>query len=673
MNDVKQITKMSILISVGLLISCTINSVQSAKPAELAKPDGAFETQQVKTQTGERILHFPKDRSLGRLMIADENDSREITTFGGYPFEAINWWKEGYYGQAAGDVKIPEGKIVRLILYSSSWQNPQDLSALNQLHPDDIYTLTLSPKWSVGGQSPDDRCMPYVAHLTGLKTLEIEGADITTKGLEYLTALKSLERLNLPDNLNDSGMLVVGKLKTLVELCIGENNTVTDIGLKPLANLKYLKLLNIFSYRMTGEGLNVLSELPSINYLILRGDFSNDAPLYLKNALSLRTLKIDTNKFDDSGMKNVAALTQLENFDAYWMREITDEGIAYFKNLPNLKKLQILSSKVTDDGLLCLQACPNIDYLALPRGISDTGLTNLSRFSRLKYLGASNGSYSDKGIAELTKCKLLEHLIINSSGLTDESLRYVSQLKKLESLFIKGEVISDEGIKYIAKLTYLKELNVTSDQLTNKAIEELAPLHSLTSLSIEGNAISVSGLKYLNNLKNLKILNIKKIKQDNSDIMDISGLTELEDMTLFLNVDFNYRDGSLANIARFRDKDWACLAKLTKLQRLQITGFGISDAGMKYLSDLKNLEFLSIQCLREESITDDGIKQLASLPNLYRLVIKDGHFTDKALEYLSGMPALNNLELTSDFAFSNKAIESFQTKNPNIEHLELIP
>ena len=155
-------------------------------------------------------------------------------------------------------------------------------------------------------------------------------------------------------------------------------------------------------------------------------------------------------------------------------------------------------------------------------------------------------------------------------------------------------------------------------------------------------------------------------------MMDISGLTELENLTLYLYLE-QKRDGTMSNVARFRDQDWACLAKLNKLKAIKITGFGITDNGMKYLSGLKNLEQISILCHNELSITDEGLKYIADLPKLYRLNIKDGHFTDKVLEYLDGMTALTWLELTSDFAFSNKAIKNFQNRNPNIERLQLMP
>ncbi len=595
----------------------------------------------------ERVLHFPKTRSLGSLMIGEENPGvRTIPS--PYPFDGISWEQ---YGHAQGDVKIPRGKRVRLILDSWTWQNPQTLSALKQLKPDDIYSLILSPKWSSGGRKPSNNCMPYIAHLTGLNTLNLDGANITIRGLEYLTELKSLERLKSPAGLGDSGMIAVGKLRPLKVLYIGENNSVTNEGLEQLLNLRSLELLVLRSVRMTDEGLKVLSGLPSLNHLILDGNFTNNAILYLKDIPSLRTLKIDTQRFNDRGMENISSLTQLENFNAHWIEGITDRGAAYLKNMPSLKSLDIGHAKLTDRAMRDLNQIHTLEYLRLPNyGLTDAGLKHVTELQNLRNIWVGCSSLSP---------------------LTDESLYSVSQLKNLEVLSIGGAGLTDGGMKHVAKLTNLKRLSLFySKQLTDKGLAELAELESLTEFSLgSGTKVSVSGLKSLNRLKKLKVLRLRGIHQGNS-VMDISGLTNLERLTILLHVK---RKGNSIVSDSFRNEDWACLANINGLKKLQICGVGINDGGMKYLSGLTNLKYLNIICRGESRITDEGLKYLVNMNGLYRLHIKDGHFTDKALGYLDDLPSLSWLELTSDFAFSSKTIRDFQQKNPNITRLRLIP
>ncbi len=639
-----------------------INVAGATQQADTVRRESTWDlvrkAQTQKTETGEkpapmRVIHFPKERSIGELMIGNENPGVSPIPVG-YPFEQIRWER---FGQARGDVKVPMGKLVHLILYSWTWQNPENLSALRQLKPDDIYSLILSPEWSLGGRSPDDNCMPYIVHLTGLKTLNLDGANITTRGLKYLNELKSLERLKPPAGLDDSGMILIGNLKSLKTLYIYKKNNITNEGLKQLSNLKSLELLVLSSVRMTDEGLKVLSDLPLLNNLILDGHFTNDAVLYLKDIPSLKTLKIDMRDFNDHGMRNIFYLTQLENFDAYWIEGITDSGVEYLKDMPNLKKLTIRHSKITDKGLFYLRAIKTLDYLSLPsKGISDVGLTYLGQMSNLKHLDVSRihyvdpnmdkGYYTDNGVAELAKCKLLEELSIGSLGLTDEGMSHIATLTNLKRLFLFG-----------------------SSNLTNNGLAKLNTLKSLRNLSIHSANITVGGLSCLNELPNLTDLSLNNLRQDNSG-MDISELTKIEDLTITLH---RIRKNGAMVYDSFRNEDWACLANLKKLRRLQITGIGIDDDGVKHLSGLSNLEFLNLICPGESRITDQAFKYMSNMDKLNRLYIKDGHFTDKALDYLDDLTLLTRIELTSDYAFSNQAVREFKRKNPDVTRLQLIP
>lgn len=613
---------------------------------ELLRKARTKQTEPAESSAEMRILHFPRERSLGHLMIERENPQDSSIRFGGYPFEEITWER---YGHAQGDVKIPLDKKVRLILDSWTWQNPQALSALERLKPDDIYSLTLSPKWSSGGINPGDKCMPYVAHLTGLKNLNLDGANITTKGLEYLTLIKSLERLKSPASLNDSGMIPVGKLKSLKVLYISEDNLVTNTGLKHLSNLKSLELLVLNSVRMTDKGLAALSDIPLLRHLILRGNFANDVGLYLKDVHYLRTLKIDMAHFNDRGMENVSNLTQLENLDTHWVESTTDRGITYLKNLPNLKQLDIAHAKLNDKAMLDLRQISRLESLYLPySGITDEGFKHIAQLNNLRYLRSNSSS---------------------GSPLTDKSLYSIGTLTNLEELGIAGKGFTDEGMKHIAKLTKLKRLSLfRAGQVTNKGLIELASLKSLNYLSLSCR-VPISALKSFNNLKNLYFLSLRNIHQDNS-VLDISGLINLERLRLSLSYE---RKGKSVIYEPFQNEDLKCLSKLHRLQTLTLAGAGINNEGISNISGLTNLIHLNIICPGETQINDDSLKYLTNMKRLYEINIRDGHFTDKALNYLVGLPSLSRLELTSDFAFSSKAIRDFQRKNPNITTLRLIP
>jgi len=138
----------------------------------------------------ERIIHFPKDRSLGKLKIQ--------TGIPASPYDLDNsvWGNDWeYIGQAMGDVAVPVDKRVQLLINRA---DSRDFSALRKLGPNDLYMLIID--YFVGPAiRPDETIMPHLGGLTGLKELHLYMNNITHKGLQHIKGLKSLKKLVLRD------------------------------------------------------------------------------------------------------------------------------------------------------------------------------------------------------------------------------------------------------------------------------------------------------------------------------------------------------------------------------------------------------------------------------------------------------------------------------------------
>lgn len=616
---------------------------QRAQKSKVAESP-AEEHKSTKPQGKERIVRFPKERSLGRLMIQDADAVRNIQTFFYWTEAGDSEWE--YLAEAKGDVKIPAGKRLLLTIDRNAWK---DLSPLKNLNSEDIYMLSFAGMEDGYSWSPDDRCMPYITHLTGLKILMLSNTNISAEGLKLIGNLNSLERLSVPGRLTDAGLAEVTRLSSLKALYINDHS-LTNAGLAHLARLEMLEELDLMGKgRINDAGLVHLAKVPRLRYLLLQGkNFTDNGMAQIKNCSSLRILHLGyLTQLTDAAIVQLSQMPGLERLSFHWNENITNASMVYLKKMDSLKVLDIKHSKVTDEGLAQLAQIESLENLTLPDGgVTDAGIEHIAKLHNLKYLWTG-------------------------SPLTDKSLFLVSTLGNLEKLYIGGTGFSDEGMKHIAKLTKLKGLSFfTADQLTNRGLAELAGLKSLTNFSLgRGTRVSISGLNVLNNFKNLNNLTLRDIHQD-TFIMDISGLTELRDLTIVLH---DERKGDVFVSDSFKNEDWACLSNLTKLKRLQITGMGIGNEGVKHLSGLTDLEFLNIFCRGESKINDQALKYLINMHKLNRLCIKDGHFTDKALDYLADLPSLSWLELTSDFAFSKKAIRDFRQKNPKITRLQLIP
>jgi hypothetical protein len=76
----------------------------------------------------ERIIHFPKDRSIGNIYVFDE-----------YPTDDFwSWmfaWKTQFLAEARGDVKVPANKLLRLDIKEQAWSKPEPFASIKS---DDI-------------------------------------------------------------------------------------------------------------------------------------------------------------------------------------------------------------------------------------------------------------------------------------------------------------------------------------------------------------------------------------------------------------------------------------------------------------------------------------------------------------------------------------------------------
>ena len=650
----------TIAVLVGFFMLGTVRLGAKPSPKALAAPD----TERMEPGKA-RVVHFPKDRSLGKLEIQDDNAVRELTYW--FHWTGIKGPKWEYLGQAKGDVHVPAGKRLSLFVNKTAWR---DLSALSKLRPDDLYRLYL-PAITTDREKPDDKCMPHIAHLTGLRNLALDRTNITDKGLKHITNLPSLEYLGLPYRVTNKGMADVAKLTSLKGLYFPPmSSRVTDAGLRHLAKLTSLEELYLRGERVGDAGLKYLRDLPRLEYLAMYGrGFTDKGMVYVKDIPSLRILSFHESlcRITDTGLAHISDMPDLEILCLHGIRDITDDGLAHLTKMRSLRKLEIGSSQVTDRGLEYLAQIKTLERLDLPqdqKGITDKGLTHLGRLTNLRHLAISRihfndpkmnkEYYTDKGLAELAKCRLLEELYIGSPGITDEGMRHVARLTNLKKLMLFG-----------------------CEKVTNEGLAHLTTLKSLEHLYITDSKITIGGLSHLNKIPGLYKLVLSDIVQDHAGL-DISGLTKLEELNLGLKTERIDWENKSVITQKFTPADLVCLGKLKRLRWLQGIN-GVFDSGLKYLAGLTNMERFSFAAT---GLTDDGLKYLANMKNLNLLHINNKYrpelspaderrLTDKGLRYLEGLKMLTYLQIDSDNNFSAAAIRRLRRGLPNLYFLNV--
>jgi len=409
----------------------------------------------------ERVLHFPTDRSIGSLTSRPARPE-EPTYVPRY------WYRDGdweWLGEARGDVVVPAGHQVAFS--AGSLREWRDLSPLLKLQPDDLYKLSIHGSYT-GGSKPGDSCMEYVAHLTGLRALDLENTNISGAAMKHVSGMKELLWLTIPGRMDDNGMAFIAELPALRGLYIKENR-ITDAGLAYLPKLASLEELELGGGKITDSGLVHLARLPNLKFLLLWGkSFTNDGFRHLKNMPNIEVLNLGfLLQTTDAGLSHIAEIPQVKELSFYWAKNITDEGLSYLKKLPQLRNLDIGHAKVTDAGMVHLKAIPTLEILRLPHaGITDKGLQYLSELPRLRELDVprtqyndpnmDKDGYTDEGLKAMSQCALLEHLSIGGAGITDAGIRQVARLTRMKSLYISGSArVTDEGLRELAGLRFL--------------------------------------------------------------------------------------------------------------------------------------------------------------------------------------------------------------------------
>jgi len=111
-----------------------------------------------------------------------------------------------------------------------------------------------------------------------------------------------------------------------VEFHLG-GRELTDEGLRHVAALKNVVVLNLRDTRITSDGL-----------------------VHLKGLSKLRRLHLERTQIDDAGIGQLAGLADLEYLNLYGTK-ITDKALDQLTGLKNLKQLYVWQTKVTEEGI----------------------------------------------------------------------------------------------------------------------------------------------------------------------------------------------------------------------------------------------------------------------------------------------------------------------------------
>jgi len=126
--------------------------------------------------------------------------------------------------------------------------------------------------------------------------------------------------------------------------------------------------------------------------------------------------------------------------------DVTDSSLCHLRGANELKAINLDSTQITDAGLKELaQAVPNVARLSLVRtDVTDRGLAYLTKLPHISHLNLRDTKVTDEGIKHLIGLPRLERLSLNFCNVTDRALE-VLQNSPLKGLEVMDTSVTKEG------------------------------------------------------------------------------------------------------------------------------------------------------------------------------------------------------------------------------------
>ena len=240
---------------------------------------------------------------------------------------------------------------------------------------------------------------------------------------------------------------------------------------------------------------------------------------------------------------------------------------------------------------------------------------------QLSHVHLNKTKVTDTGMSDLANARTLRTLSLKNTDITDAGLLQLERLARLETLDVEGTHVTAEGVAHFRKSVPRCEVTVTFGLGERPAATFLFPKEyqptekeindKLSKLGIEGNVDTY-------------------FYRPNSPIVTLRlTRNKLSDESLLALVD-----------------------QIPNLKRIFLDRALAGDAFVKGISTKK------IRDLRLEStrVTDDGLRYVALLPKLERLVLDGANISDRGLVHLHRLRNIESIEILDNTRVTPEAV-----------------
>ncbi|XP_034936923.1 leucine-rich repeat-containing protein 15-like [Chelonus insularis] len=415
-------------------------------------------------------------------------------------------------------------------------------------------------------------------------------------------------------------------------------NWVTDCSESNLTSIPYDELsLMVYTLDMNG------------NKVINLGTFPQD--------IKLRRLQIAHNKINQLNYEAFAGLYHLIDAD-FSSNNITKIDPEAFKDSRGLITLELQNNPLDEVQGQFLN-CRGLLYLNLSScGIRHMNEDFFSNTTTLITLDLSYNPLETLDPGPFQHLKNLEHLNLNNCNITHISPKTFSNLENLRTLFLANNNLkSISWTSILAQLIRLNHLDIENTGTTNLPRDTFANNHYLRHLVLANNQLHHLDVTNTlgHNLHNLYTLDLSncalqdRLPEDvfnnasNLRILNLSGNPMFaSDLTAVLRHIPQLRKLSLSNCSLRRLPD--AFDALENLQELDISHNPLSDAFVKLLKPLTQLEYLDMSYC---SLGHVGNNTLAQMTDLKKLILSGNNLHNLEQNLFRNLTRLESLDLSN--------------------------
>jgi Leucine-rich repeat (LRR) protein len=246
--------------------------------------------------------------------------------------------------------------------------------------------------------------------------------------------------------------------------------------------------------------------------------------------------------------------------------------------------------------------------------VDNVEMIDIARLPKLQRLDLSHTRITDEGMLHLKPASQIEDLdLYYAEWVTDQGMTAIKNWKKLKRLDVRGTRISNGTLEIVSHMPQLEALDISNSQITDNGMDMLITLTNLKELALGQGRGSAGDLGFLRVLTTLTSLDIGGAKPTPPDMG-------------------GSRKTGRAPVPPLPENTIKAMAELKELRVLRMGYMGVSNADLKALSVLENVEKLGLQeCPR---VDDAALAELLRWKSLKYLDLQDTKVTEQGVAAL---------------------------------------